>query len=710
LFVAAIAFLGPNVFAATEVKQVSASTSTNSQSTTPASSSTAKTAPASEKETLKITAISQPAQVAIVDGDYHKYEAMTWQNRGYSGGVKDLSIHYTSGDDVTVDASGTAIMGNGDYKGAYSIRKKDVGYVDFDFKQFRKYYDTYGGISNTLPTLSNSSLSRDLFLDIGHIGFEAGITMPDLPNVSVYYDHDYKIGSKSMLNWNQVRMGAAGTRKNISPSWEEIDETVDTFGIKGDYTEKGYHFTGDQRFEIARWKTRGYEVRLNSGSATASDYGQRRQDQVQETNVMTTTLGADKWYLSDKVYASSAYRFEHLKNQDRQNIQAFFGNGTPDLASLNKPDGSAHNQQDLNSWVMNLMVSPWNWLSGTGGLKAEVKGRDAESYYPTDTAATLGVIDDTGKTNTDSNTYSLAESIGLRFKAIPRTVVYSDLSFEQSQNHLIVNRVGIPGAGAATASDTQSRDAIINEPVITWATGADFQPLRFINLTSQVRLREKAMDFSDRFRIRPVQGQVFLEKLHTKNIEFTQRATVHLSSWAQTSFRYLFDDTDYTTRAVYEREDEKANMLSNTFIYDVSVFPLSNLSMTGSFSERHDATKTVAAADPEFKIPTFTSNFYTWMFSTDYQPHDKVHLDGTLSYTVANNYHNYIDANPPDTIYYGADYNQLGLTVGCKWDLTKDLSVTPQYGFQRYMPGENSGIGAAYDAQILSLSVTATWG
>jgi len=750
LFVTIVSvFLTQNAFAAAEVKQASAPVAAVSQSNVSSSSSKDETAPTTKTETLKITAVSQPFQVAIVDGDYHKYEAMNWQNRGYSGGVNDLLIQCASGDDVTMDASGSGIIGNGDYKGAYSIKKKDVGYMDFDFNQFRKYYDTYGGIFQG----QSNSLSRDLFLDIGHIGFETGITMPDLPSVSVYYDHDYKIGSKSMLNWDTAMIQGSG--KKISPSWEEINETTDTFGIKGDYTENGYHLIGDQRWDISRWKTRGYEQRLNNGSYVSTLTGstpantilvraadvsnqsdQRRQDQVQETQVMTTTLGVDKWYWEDKVFASSAYRFQHLKNQDRQNIQEFNKNGqlslgtistnsttgistlTATTASLNKPDGSAHNEQDLNSWVMNLMVSPWSCLSGTSGFKAEITQRDASSYYPNDTTnAAQGVIDNTGKTNTESNTYKFAESFGLRFKAIPRTVLYTDLSFEQSTNHLIVNRKGIPGAAAATASDNQTRDGIINEPVINWVAGADFQPFRRINLTSQFRAQDKDMQFHDRYRLTPFEGQVFLKKLHTTDLGFTQRATAHLCSWSQTSFRYLFDNTDYISRAITQTgggdSNEKAKMLSNTFIYDLTVYPRSNLSMTGSFTQRYDQTKTVQATSmPTAQlVPAFTSNFSTWMFSTDYQPHVKVHLDGSLFYTTANNSSDFTSYQQQDKlIYYGANYNQLGLTVGCKWDLNKDLSVTPQYGFQRYMPGRNSGIGGAYDAQILSLGITSTWG
>ena len=351
----------------------SASTTTVSHSTVSPSSATVETTSTAKTETLKITADAQPVQVAMVDGDYHKYEAMNWQNRGYSGGVKDLSIHYTSGDDVTIDADGSGIIGNGDYKGDYSIKKKVVGYVDFDFMQFRKYYDTYGGIWQG----HSDSLSRDLYLDIGHIGFEAGITMPDLPAVSVYYDHDYKTGSKSMLNWDSTFVN--GNSKKIAPAWEEIDETTDTFGVKGEYTEKGYHMTGDQRWEISRWKTQGYEQRLSDGSATgtsvSSQYDQRRQDQAEETNLMTTTLGVDRWYLSDKVYGSSAYRFEHLNNTDRQAIQEFTPLGSLNYQAAGKPflnnvGGSANNTENLSSWVLNLMVSPWSWLSGTGAFKA----------------------------------------------------------------------------------------------------------------------------------------------------------------------------------------------------------------------------------------------------------------------------------------------------------------------------------------------------
>ncbi len=735
LFLAVWVFLSQTVAVAAEANPQDAQAVASQQPVTSDSSATQKTTQTDKTDSLKADAVVQPFQVAMVGGDYHKYEAMNWRNRGYSGGLEDFNLNYKSGDDVTVDVDGHAIAGNNDYKGSYQIAKKDVGYIDVDFKQFRKYYDTYGGIYNLLPTITDNSLSRDLFLDIGHIGFEAGITMPDLPNVSVYYDHDYKIGSKSMLNWDIVTQG--GTTKKIAPSWEEIDQATDTFGVKADYTEKGYHLTADQRFEIARWKTRGYEQRISDGSATgtaatiATQFDQRRQDQVQETDVMTTTMGVDKWYLNEKVFASSAYRFEHLKNQDRQNIQQFTPSGDLSMVAgvgqLNKPDGSAHNDQDRNSWVMNLMVSPWSWLSGTGGFKAEVVDRKANSYYPTDTSATgmIGVPDYTPKTDTDSNTYKFAESFGLRFKAIPRTAIYSDLSFEQSQNHLFMDRTVIAGDSVIVGTtdgktENQTRDAVINEPVTTWTVGADFQPLRMINLTSQFRLRDKNMDFDDRFRVKPFNGQVFLETLHTRTLGFNQRVTVRPCSWTQASFRYLFDNTDYTSRAVYDDINEKANVLSNTLVYDLSVYPLSNLSMTGSFTQRQDATKTAqgegskVAFQDATKVtqlyPTFTSNYYTWMFSTDYQPHKKLGFNGSLFYTVANNAGNFYAYDQTQFVYYGADYNQTGLSVSCKWDINKDLAVQPQYSFQRYQPNENSGIGGSYDAQIVSLSLVANWG
>ena len=728
-FLTALMFMSLN--AAIAVEAVSQGDPAAS-SRTPASSSTSasqKTSQVDKTESLTVDTDVQPFQVAMVNGDYHKYEALNWQNRGYSGGIKDFSMRYKSGDDVTIDVDGGGIMGNGDYRGSYAITQKDEGYLKFDFRQFRKYYDTYGGIWEG----HTDSLSRDLYLDIGHFGVEAGITQPDLPSISVYYDHDYKIGSKSMLNWDVSTVD--GATKKISPSWEEIDETTDTFGIKADYEERGYHFTGDQKFEIAKWKTRGYEQRLNDGTYISSTPGaggvrdtnnqtdQRRQDQVQETVSMMTTLGADKWYWNDKVFTSSAYRFEHLKNSDRQNVQEFNKNGTLSIgtatsataANLNKPDGSAHNDVNLNSWVLNMMVSPWNWLSGTGGLKAEVYNRDATSFYPNDTAAPNGgsYIDNVGKTITSSDTYKLAESFGLRFKAIPRTAVYSDLSLEQSQNALRVDRTGYGVTAAASASDNQTRNAIIDEPVVNWVIGADFQPVRMLNLTSQVRFRDKHMDIHDNpWRVTAFNGQVFLQKLHTRDYGFTQRATARLCNWAQTSFRYLFDNTDYTAKANDASQptdtDEKANTISHNFIYDLSVYPLSNLSMTGSFSQLYSQTKTVLASGGSGNyLKPFQSDSSSWMLATDYQPLKKLHLDNTLFYTLANNYG---DNQNTSLVNYAAAFTQLGVTVGCKWEISKDLSLRPQYAFQRYLPNENSGVGAAYDAQIVSLSLKANWG
>jgi hypothetical protein len=345
------------------------------------------------------------------------------------------------------------------------------------------------------------------------------------------------------------------------------------------------------------------------------------------------------------------------------------------------------------------MACPWNWLSGTAGFKAEVNTREASSYFPNGTGTS------NLKANTDSNTYKFAEACGLRFKAIPRTVLYTDLSFEQSQNHLLVNQNQALTTVAYTALN---RDAFIDEPAITWTAGADFQPVRFINLTSQFRLRDKDMNFhDDPVRSMPTGGQVFIDSMTVQTIGFTQRATARLSGWAQTSFRYLFDDSKYDVRAAYETVDEKARMMSNTFIYDLSVYPVSNLSVTGSFSQLYSETKTVASSAPGLYLAPFTSNSSTWMLASDYQPHKKVEFNSSLFYTLANNYADNQDTN---VVNYAAAFDQMGLTVACKWKVREDLIVQPQYGYSRYMPNESSPVGAAYDAQIVSVAVTHAWG
>ncbi|MFA7001798.1 MAG: hypothetical protein WC352_06615 [Candidatus Omnitrophota bacterium] len=649
-----------------------------------------------------------PVQVAMVRGDNHKYSANSWQDRGYIGGIKDFAMRYLYGEDVAVDMDGHAIFANGDYKGSAVVTKKDTGYVRFDYKQFRKYYDTYGGMYQIYPVMSSNSLGRDLSLDIGHFGFEAGITMPDLPNVSVYYDHAFKDGSKSMLNWDTITVG--GLNKKTSPSWKEIDESVDTFGIKAEHNLGGYHVMGKQDWEVLRTKTKAYEVRLSNVSGANTD--QRREDTVTEGDVMTSTVGADRWYQNDKFFASSAYRFEHLTNQSRFNAQQYTANGAPNFANLNKPDASAHNHMAVNSWVANFMAQPWWWISGSTRLKAEVSKRDASSYYPNDTAATIGIIDNTGQTNTDSATYKVAETFGLRSKAIPRSAVYTDLSFEQSQNHLSVNRTGIPGAAAATASDFQTRDAVIDEPAAIWTMGADIQPFRMLNMASQFRLRQKDMSLEDGMRVRGLNGQVFLENMHTRTAGFNQRVTLKPCSWAQTSLRYLLDDTRHETRAVYDNVNEKADVLSHSWIYDMTVYPRADWSVTGSFTKQNAETKTVGAtkiAGQTF-LPTFTSNFYTWMFGTDYQPREYLNFNGNLFYTAANNYGDFERYNASNLVFYGADYAQVGLTAGCRWNLRKDLTIEPQYAFSQYRPNENSGTGNGYDAHVVSLALTTHWG
>ena len=188
----------------------------------------------------------------------------------YVGGVKDASAQLTLSNGVAISAQGHALIDQHDVGADVSVKKDGLGVVNVDYDEFRKYYDKTGGTYYRFGTLSASDTFRDLALDIGKFGMETGLTLEGIPELAFQYERAFKGGTKSRLAWVDVTEGA--TTRKIAPSWQDIDETVDTFALKASQELAGFNVKGTQQWEFQRAETFREEKSLstNTSAATAS--------------------------------------------------------------------------------------------------------------------------------------------------------------------------------------------------------------------------------------------------------------------------------------------------------------------------------------------------------------------------------------------------------------------------------------------------------
>ena len=310
---------------------------------------------AEEEASLSIQAM--PARYISVDGDDEKFQAHHWMKDGFVGGIRDASASAVFQNGVSLEAGGHALVDQNDLGAAFSLKKEGLGFARADFSEFRKYYDGTGGINHFFSTLQANETNKELALDIGRLSLETGIAAEGWPGLSFLYDRHFKDGAKSRLTWTAVKEGTV--TRSIGPSWQDVDEITDTFALKADHTLAGFQISGEQRWEFVR-SDMTREERSLSTTATASDKKIRRQDQQPESNLMTTTLNAQRDFLGEKLFLSGGYRFSHMDNREFESIIETNAAGVATNFSNPKQirNARADNDYDAHTWVNSFTAAP----------------------------------------------------------------------------------------------------------------------------------------------------------------------------------------------------------------------------------------------------------------------------------------------------------------------------------------------------------------
>lgn len=664
----------------------------------------------------EVTATLEPVREIFVSGDKEKFRAQHWMKDNYTGGLKDFSLKSTLADGTEITSAAHALIDQNDLGAAFSVRKRQLGFITFDYSEFRKYYDGTGGLYNQFTTLAFNDTDRQLALDIGKLSVETGMTIEGWPELSFQYERAFKDGTKSWLAWTPVTQGTVA--KNIGPSWQDIDEVVDSFNLKASHEVAGFGLEGQQRWEFARTETFREERSLstNTSAATASERKIRRQDQAPQSILMTTTLGTQRQFLEEKVFFSSGYHFNHMKNREFESLLEFDENGNPKNFSNPKQqvNARADNTYDTHAWVSNMVYSPWGWLHLGTKLKSEVINRESNSTYPADSTPVSstgstpnGVIDRFDNSETDSKATRWGEALSLRMTAIPKTALYTELELEQGRVVLREDRQSIDGPDSGNGVSTGE---IFNRRTVTlvnrgsWTAGGQFAPWGFLNFTTQVRHRINNNDYDDQVESAVAPGSTarsaFIDGQSIHTDEFTTRLTFHPCQWFRSSLRYQFRDDKYSTH-VEAQQLVKTGMRSHIYTYDVTLQPLRELTATASFSRQTAATWTPAASSAAAKTPGFDANVNYWLFALDYAPHPKVTLTGTMGYSRAFNFNDFSASGLP----LGADYVSVDLVTGVQFAVTDNVSVGADYGYYHYQPNNSADTGR-YDAHAVSFRTT----
>lgn len=646
-------------------------------------------------EEIKLDSIEvMPIRSVSVKGDAAKFRAINWMNDGTTGGIKDMKFNGDIGKGEHLTFEGHAIEGDNDYGATLSLTKEEVGYINLDFGNFRKWYDVYGGYYPGFSTSKAiSRMSADPHMDMGHFNFEIGKGEENDPDIALSYERDTKDGIKSKLTWGGVTEGA--TTRKIYPSWEQEGLTTDSITLKGKTSVAGFDVHGKQQAEFYYGRT----TRTDDNHLTSSTTPVQTHTEEPFSKRLVSTLQADRWMLNDKSYLAFDYQYQHLRTNNLETITLFNTSGAVASSTSNRST-DAKDERDSHAWVQHFFTQITPDFTLSTKLKEQIVSQSgsgiAVNFAPC--AACNG-----GRTlNSESDQMNMGESISLRYNGIPKTSVFTDWDFQQNRNTVWKSRVG-----------TSEYANLDRDPQMIGVLGFRYVPNSKINLTSQIRRKSDHDTFNTFFN---TDGAITISRLRTESTELSNKISWNITKWLQNSFRIQLYDTAYKVQSLSQTgftgntDWLRSNNNSRVYTYDIVLQPWNEwlFDIGASYNNAKISTPASQTAVSGGGIPVFTANVYTLLLSTSYAPTEKFSLYSSAQYSRANNFDSQGFAGMP----YGINNEEYNINLGAKWSPKDNLTIEPHYGYYAYTANPNDTLNldyGDYSAHVYWLDATFKW-
>jgi hypothetical protein len=635
-----------------------------------------------------------------VNGDARKFREDWWMKDGWSGGIEQLTLEQDLDEHTVLHVEGRGVFDANDYALRLELQRFSVGFIHAGYKQNRTWYDDWGGFYQPFSPPA-FRLGRDLYLDDGHVFVDIGLTLPDLPQLTLGYERQFRNGTKSLLEWGSVQQDT--TERKIFPSFKRIDETVDIFKADLDHHVGSVDLGNQFRFERYSDKNVTFDEGLTNLTTGASQSVKIHEES--QYDLFSNVFHMDS-RVNKKVYWSASYLFNRTDGTAGLNLDTTpFAPVSPTLDSVKDWfTRSVNLDQDSHVVNANTLIGPFNQFSFYGGAQAEKThgsgNTDAEllQLLGTLTNSPLALI----RSDTEKDT--VEETLGSRFTGIPYTTLYVEGKWQEARYSL---------------SELQTLDSVTNLHLKTttdvfrqqYTVGFNSAPLRQLNLSAQYRWSRRENNYDNTTDISPGYPGFITEQDFTTD-QIVAKLTARPHPKLTMTLQYKLTSTDIHTA-------NKSIVFSGTTLvpagsltsgkYDADIYtvsatttPMSRLYLTGAFTFLD--THTTAFANHVPSVLAYRGNVYTAFGTIGFAPDDKTDVTIDYAFSRSDNFKN----NSADGLPLGLDNQRQSLTAGLTRRIRGNILTRLRYGFYEYDQSSNGGI-ANYSAHFASASCTVSF-
>jgi hypothetical protein len=653
----------------------------------------------------------------IIDGDAAQFKQEHRISGDVFGGIQDLHLERTIGKNATLTVDGHAIFDNHDYDVKIDLSQPGLGYIRGGYTEFRSWYDDNGGFSPAGGGTWFRPRFHELTLDRGIAWVELGLRMPDWPEITIHYSHEFRDGDKDSTSWGDTNLTPVGTRK-IAPAFRNIDETRDIFSFDASKTFANTDIDLGMRYEHNNNDDR---LQLERGAGqlppAVTPPGQQRfitqRDQSDldlfNGHVITETRFSDTfWFTAGYSYTTlgSDLAGSRIYGSDYNSMYGSFPTiQFRDEGFLNLAGTSEVDEHVVNA---NLFWMPMKDLTLLSGFRYTHEAEDSwSSFLSTNTNSSkvlLPPVPESADTSQDFDNY--AERFEARYTGIANWLFWAEGEWTEENGTVHEHAVSNGSDEGMLNKDT----SLLGQK---YTIGANWYAMPALTLSSQYYYQAAEYDNDIKTDLTGANQRLLSQDWTTNdfNIRMTYRPNIPapLGTLSMTT-RYDFMQTLVSGMWAIDpagtklAEEHTALITSHVIGETLTWNPLARLYLQGTLSYVLDETKTPAnniiLTDSTPSVLNFQNDYWTVTGGAGFIIDNKTDFHVDYTYYRADDYVNNIQASLP----YGAGATEHTVSASISRQLTPSVRLMLRYAFFHYTD-QTSGGHNDYEAHSIFSSL-----
>ena len=622
----------------------------------------------------------------ISDGNTAQAQQRTRLNSGAFGGIEDLHYQTEIAKKTTLKLDGRGIYDDHDYKIGLGVEREGLGFIRFNFENFRTWDSGNGGYS-PVNGVAYPNSGDALALDRGQISLEAGYNKAGQPKVTFKYTHRYRDGEKGTTIWGPIHDPKLSVFR-LFPGIYDIDEKSDAFQLDVAHHIKKVDVGLGVRFET------GEINNAYKRTSWAGESVQQKDTDRQGTSydMLSVHAFAESW-IKPNQFLSAGFMFANL--DDTFTGSQIYGDDfdviyTPGLFPLGYYDlnGGSHK----NEYVANLnwMYLPTKNFTITPSLRVQKEDWNANS---TGTGTLDNFSPEAFNSNSSRDSLDVRGRLDARYIGVTNWVFSASGEWTEGQGNLNINGglSQINHIGPDTVTNCMDDSRFFQK----YAVSARWYPVKQASVDVGGYYKINQYDYANTQDSTPNDLSTgnaypgFLVYQGFQTWDGNARLTLHPLSKITLVSRYEYQFSTIATRpdaASGLGEVDSSQMHSHILGQNLSWTPLNWLCLQAGANYVISETKT-PASDYTQAILNSQNNYWTVNFNAGFVLDDKTDLNvGYFYYRAADGQNAVVNGLP-----LGTDAEEHSINATLTRRLTKNLRLNLKYAFTHYEDFASAG-------------------